>query len=466
MIVSGVVSIPSAVGSSTVFTVVGTRTLMYAQAFQAYLIDALQAGTLTIVGGDTVSATGAVSFAAPVAGKVNEAVLAQPSGTVNAGGLTATVPGGYQFLFDSYGGSATITGAATGGDVLVEGINAAATYLDEGGNNVVVFVDGNNHYVGDSTAGAGNDIIVTGSGFDTVDTGYGKSTVDSGTGRAVINLNDTGAAAAGSYNDYVYLDDGHNTINANGTRDAVVATASGQTINGGVSATQYDGVVLVSGSAAGNDVVNANGATVALFDNSTGNSVFGGTGQLIFIGGVDVAASILGGTGTTDIFGAAGDSIVFSSLDGSGTVAFVAGSGNETLYGGLAPNNLALFASNSDAASVTGVQDVLTGGAGNDTLVSGTGNETLTGGAGNNVFLIDASATGVGANIVITDFGANTGNLLGFANYTQSEIDNALAGAHTVTGAYGETDTVITLSDNTQVTFLGVSSLTGHTFGS
>ena len=75
MIVSGVVSIPSSAGSSTVFTVTGTRTLAYAKAFESYLQQSLSNNTLNIVQGDTVTATGEVSFAPPVDGKVNEAVL-------------------------------------------------------------------------------------------------------------------------------------------------------------------------------------------------------------------------------------------------------------------------------------------------------------------------------------------------------------------------------------------------------
>jgi Ca2+-binding RTX toxin-like protein len=458
MIATGVVSIPSSTGSSTVFTVTGTRTLLYAQAFQAYLDAALKAGNLDIQQGDTIAATASVSFAPPVPVDVNEAVLKGAGGA-----LSTTVPGGYQFLFDNYSGISTITGAATGGDVLVAAINAQATYYDEGGNNTVVFVDGNNHYVGDSTSGAGSDTIVAGSGFDTIDTGAGRSTVDSGTGEAVINLHDTIAGDTGTvYNDYVYLDDGMSVVNANGTRDAVVATAPGQVIDGGLSASQTDCIVLLAGSTG--DVVNGNGATISLFDSGDGNSIFGGSGQLTFVGEADINASILGGSGTTDIFGGVGDSIVFDGTSTAGHAAFLASAGNETLLGALSQTAMALYGYNGTAASVTsGVQDVLVGGAGNDTLVTGAGHETLTGGGGNNLYLIDATTDGVGGNIVITDFGASSGNLLGFENYSAAEIQSALNNAYTVTGASGETNTILTLSDNTQVTFIGVSTLSGHT---
>jgi Ca2+-binding RTX toxin-like protein len=458
MIVSGVVSIPSSVGSSTVFTVTGTRTLEYAQAFQAYLVAALKGGTLNIVQGD--STAGGVTYTGAVSGQVNEAVLIDSTG----GGLSTTVPGGYQFLFDAVNGASTITGSAAGSDVLVEGTNAAATFRDQGGNNSLVFVDGNNLYVGDTTASAGTDHIVAGSGFDTIDAGYGATTVDSGTGHASITLNDTAGGAIGSFTDFAYLDDGASTVYANGLRDAVVATAPGQTVDGGVGTGQYDGIVLLDANGAGDDVVNGGAATVALFDDAGGTSVFGGSGLLYFIGGANVSASIVGGGGTTDIYGASGDSVTFASADTDGTAVFVAGFGNETLNGALAQGGTVLYGGYSDEASVAAaINDVLTGGAGNDTLISGAGFETLTGGAGNNAFIIDANTDGAGAHITITDFGASAGNLVGFENYSASQIENALNGATTVMGAGGTINTVLTLSDNTQVTFIGVSSLTGHT---
>jgi Ca2+-binding RTX toxin-like protein len=447
-----------------VFTVTGTRTLEYAQAFQAYLEQALTAGTLNIVQGDTVAGTGHVTYAAPVSGDVNEAVLQNASGVVDASGLSATVPAGYQFLFDALSGSSTITGSAAGSDVLVTGINAAATFLDEGGENSLVFVNGNNTYIGDTTASAGSDHIVTGSGFDTVYTGTGQATVDSGTGRATIVLQDSTAGAATAFNDYVYLDDGHSTVYANGMRDAIVATAPGQTIDGGIGTGQNDVIVLVASTSDGNDVINGGAATVALFDNSSGNSVFGGSGALSFIGGADVSASVVGGSGGATIFGASGDSITYFSNVAATTAVIVAGFGNETLNGSGAQNSLMIYGATSDEASITSaINDSLSGGTGNDTLVSGAGYETLSGGGGDNLFVIDATNDGVGAHITIADFGATSGNLVGFANYTTAQVQAALDSATTVSGGGGEVNTVITLSDNTQVTFIGVSSLSGHT---
>ena len=150
----------------------------------------------------------------------------------------------------------------------------------------------------------------------------------------------------------------------------------------------------------------------------------------------------------------------------SGFTSFVAGAGNETLNAAGALTPVVIFGDNtSDSVMAGGINDSFMGGQGNDIFVSGTGNETLVGGGGQNVFYISATTDGVGANITIADFAASD-NLLGFANYTQAEIQSALEGATTVSGAGGEVNTVITLSDKTTVTFVGVSSLTGHILGS
>jgi Ca2+-binding RTX toxin-like protein len=155
--------------------------------------------------------------------------------------------------------------------------------------------------------------------------------------------------------------------------------------------------------------------------------------------------------------------VVFVSSDTAAATTFVAGTGNETLNGALAQNGLSIYGSNvSDSVASAAISDSLLGGSGNDTLVSGAGYETLAGGGGHNLFVIDATTDGVGGHITIADFTTGTDNMLAFANYSQTDIQDALNGAMTVTGAGGETDTVITLSDNTQVTFIGVTSLTGH----
>ncbi len=470
MAVSGLVSIPSAVGSSTVLTVTGGKTLEFAKVFQSVLDAAISNNTLSIAEGSS-SVSGTTSFAAPVGGQINEAVVSSDQSGGIGIGTSSTVPAGYQFLFDNVNGATTVQGPSTGISGIFAGDGAAATFISTGGNNTIAFVDGNNTYQGDMASATGTDSIAGGTGFDTINTGAGFADVYAGVGQSEITLNDTiaGTPSNTNFNDYAFLADGHSTVHANGQLDAVLASAPGQVIYGGDKASDYTAVALVPGassSVAGNSQVFADAATVAAFDQTSGNTINGGTGFLQFIGGQNVAASVTSGSGTTYIFGGAGDSISWTTPASGGTSAFIGGVGAETVDGSKATDGLLMFGYR-DTLAATGaqLQSHFIGGSGNDTLVSGGGNETLDGGSGSNVFVIGKTADGVGAHITLGDFGSSTDNLIAFSGYTQAEIDAALAGAHTTTTGLGSEATTFTLSDNTTVSVVGISSLNGHTFG-
>jgi Ca2+-binding RTX toxin-like protein len=178
--------------------------------------------------------------------------------------------------------------------------------------------------------------------------------------------------------------------------------------------------------------------------------VHGGTGSLSFVGGV--GSSTVFGNGATSIFGAAGGSITFNQQT-NGPGDFYAGAGNETLNAALSTQAVSLTGSTLTSATAS-----LVGGSGADTLVSGAGSTTLTGGAGANVFRFLASVDGSTTQATVTDFNASdTVQLIGYGSVAAA---NALAGATTIGNS-----TTITLSDNTKITFLGVSAasaLTGH----
>jgi Ca2+-binding RTX toxin-like protein len=103
----------------------------------------------------------------------------------------------------------------------------------------------------------------------------------------------------------------------------------------------------------------------------------------------------------------------------------------------------------------------LVGGSGSDVLVAGLGADTFTGGAGHNAFIFISSILGnVTQTDVITDFLASSNNAL----VLSGGISTVSA---SVTGSGSSAFTTLTLSDNTKITFLGVSSasqLTGHIF--
>jgi hypothetical protein len=442
---SGSVSVPSFQGQIA-FTVTGTNTLLYAQTFANALNNALSGKTLgyrnlstptdNTVDGQTPSATPTVTE--------QEISISGATGSYTL--LPDTPPGGVYTFVDA-SGPITVTGSGTGDDLLVAAINAATTYNDVGGNNLITFVDGNNTYLGDPSVG-GTDTIVAGSGFDSIYTGGGQASVYSGTGDALIDLRDTAAAGAtgdptsvnpADYNQFVYLADGSNTVYMNGVADVVIASAlpnsitgQGQLIFGGAGT---DLVALVppagTASAAGDDTVVSGSGTTSVYDGSNNNIMWDGTGSLTVAFADSVEGSVVAGAGTTVVYGSAGDTIDYFSTATSGSAIFVAGSGaNESV----------------DAS----------GSAGSLTMVLGTGNETLIGGSGPTNFNANFdTATGLTGSITINDFGGS--DVFNFVGYSASQ-----AGSIATNGTQTSSGYQITLSDGTKVTFAGLTTLNGH----
>ena len=87
------------------------------------------------------------------------------------------------------------------------------------------------------------------------------------------------------------------------------------------------------------------------------------------------------------------------------------------------------------------------------------GSATVAGGAGANSFIFTAGLSGGGAKDVIADFGSSAANQVILKGYGSSAVTLALAGqSHSASG------TTITLSDNTTITFTGVTSLDASSF--
>jgi Ca2+-binding RTX toxin-like protein len=454
------------VGSATIFNVSGAHTTQFAQLFENTLQAAATAGTL-FVGSESGG-----SFPTAPTGGTAEAYI----GPTQIGD-SATIPAGYSYLFDNANGATTITGSngagdsTSGGDhVLVAGVNAAATYLDMGGNNQVLFVNGNNIYQGGTASGS--DTVVAGSGFDSIYTGTGLTTVASGTGDSLIILNDTppgletmqplNGASTVPPGDLVSIDEGSATVVANGAHDYVFLNnpAAGSTVFGGTTATTSSMVDLNSA----HNVVVAESGTMNVFANASGNMVWAGTDTASttnFVSNaplpsdtIAVSNTVVGGSGTLTMFGNDSTNLTFytPAQSSPGSSTFIAGQGNETLNGAGAGSGFAAWASTDSASN-----DSITGGYGNDTLVSGAGHDTLTGGAGNNQFYITKGEIG-GAHILITDFGASAGNSLLNGGYSDSQWSQAMSTAQE-TSSGGMASLQLTFADGTQVVLQGVSSL-------
>lgn len=464
--VSGYVSVATGAHTSAIFSVSGTQTLGFAQSFAAAVAN------LPAQNYQNLSTTGGAIHGQPPAG-VTEYLLIGSGAPVSA-----TVPAGGGYVFDSWSGPATITGSGSGDTLLAGAVNTATTYNDVGGNNQIIFAEGTNLYNG--TAATGNDTVVTGSGYDTVITGTNDTTVIGGTGQSHIFLNDTSTSvtAASGYNDQAWLNDGRHTVVASGYADAVVANAAGEQIwaNGGTGSilTVTLGTQAGSGLSAGSITSDTIGATgtgnVAVWDYTSGNEIYGNTvsgGLLTFVAGPGpstggVTANVVGSSGGNVIFGNYGADINFYAPSTATSPAIlVAGGGNETLNGANSAGNQIFWGFAQDSSGSAISNEVLWGGQGNDTMVTGTGNETILSGAGANLFVVNNdTASSAAHTITLQDFGTSANNLVQFANYDAATVQQALDNA-TVTMNGSTPELTLTLG-NTTVNFVGVSSLNGH----
>lgn len=459
---SGGITISGGSGSDTIaysFTVTGTNTLRYATALQNSINSLIGP---TSGGGQGESVTPIYQGGTPAGG------LAPAPGTPvfnlipesKGGSFFINAPG---YIVDSIGGAETINGHGGGESVIVAAVNPATTYEANGSNNLVVFVDGNNTYLGTGVVGlfdTGNDTIVAGSGFDTIKTSQiGQTTVNSGTGDATVYLNDTTAASvySGVFNDHVWLDDGHSTIYANGTADAVISTAEGQTIYGGSTANSVLAVVLapVAGGGNANDYVSAGAGTATVVSDAGGNTVAAGSGVLYYVAGAGVSDTLVAGSGAVYGYTGANDSVSVSGT-GTGSFTFLVGTGNETINGAGTNESMTLFAQTDTAAG----NQVLIGGSGNNYFFAGAGSETLTGGADHNAYYINSTES-AGATITITDFGAGSNDTLVLEpGFSQQDVQTLLTG-----GTSGASGYSVTLSDGVTLNFQNLTSgsaLSGH----
>jgi hypothetical protein len=440
------VTIHGGQGSDTIsfaFTVTGTNTTLYAQAFAANV------NSLLGTGGDSITPLAPDSTASGIRLPDGTPVYVLTAPTDTAAPIpTYSIPlAGY--VLDTISGAANINLDSAGGDtVLVAAINAEATVTGAGGDNQIIFVTGNNEFIG--TADTGGDTVVAGSGFDTIYTSeIGATTVNSGTGNATIYLQDT---TVGGFNDFVWLDDGVSTVYANGVGDAIVSTVSDQTIYGdSASGAGSDlGIVLASTSSA--DVVNALGSdTTAVYDAGSDSTVTGGAGILYFLAEGAITATVDGGTGSAYIFAGAGDSITLGATSDPTGTTYLTSYGNDTLNASSSTGTL--FASLADGDSVTGPN-------GKSFLTAGGGSETLVGGTGINYFQINDSIS-AGGSLTISDFSTDGHSTLildgGFTNADVSAIESS---TNDVGG-----NLVVTIGDSTTITFTGITSgsqLSGH----
>jgi Ca2+-binding RTX toxin-like protein len=340
-----------ALGGDDVVTGTSGIDIIYGDLGNDYIIGGVAADTLS--GGDGYDVA---SYYSSVAGvNINLSLAGAQAGS---GDGTGDVLSGFEAIDGSNVGNDTLTG------------DAAANYINGRG--------GNDYITGD----AGADTLIGGDGYDVVNYNASAAGVN-------VNLNVTGAQAAGG--------DGAGDI--------------------------LSGFEAVVGSYAGNDII---------VGDTVGNYIVGGGGNDYIIGGGG-ADTLIGGDGYDSVSyytSAVGVNIDLnltsaqtSAGDGAGDVI----SGFEAVYGSNTGNDVLIGDAKSNSIFGAGGNDSLTGGAGADSLVGGNGNDTFIYNLG---FGLD----------VITDFTLGTGQtdvlrlLLGTAFDSFSEIMAAASqvGANTV----------------------------------
>ena len=444
-------------------------------------------GTIVVVGASgasvavTVDGAAAFSLAETVADAVNN--LAS-SGSLFAqdlipGGANATVPGGDtgEALLFSPGsiafpvGYEFLTIPTVSATVDETGTASATTVLAGTGNTTVIGGSGGGAFI----AGAGNNLFQgasVGGGTYTIALGDGNDSIDARSGN---NLIYTGAG-----HDQVELHGGRNTVWSSGSDNISAESDDVIGLNGSGSSVTAGEDTLVVDNGSGNSVQAGSPTSETIFGGASGRygygpgetTIIGGVndtisgggtstrpGQADIFGGIDTVVHLdsflasftfiadpgenaaLVGVTTDAVFGADAANVSYANTEGLSYL--IAGAGNETLNGAGASGSLELFGNGGNTA--------LTGGSGSDMVIAGTGNNTITGGAGSaNLFIFSEGAAG--GHDVITDLASAAGNRVGLFGYGANAAQAALAGASS-----SGSGSVISLSDDTTITFEGIS---------
>lgn len=419
-----------------------TLTLTYDSAFNAGIAAALAAAiTKGVETGSIVpvdGGTGAIQIPPPLtSGKTGEFVQSHDGLSVMLPGYkdvvvtarNATVFGSGdaheailssegELTFIATGGSGTIVAGGAAGDSPPDATTKGShsKRADDAGRHTggdMIVVPGSDSGAWGIYTGGGNDtILAVGSGNDTIAAGGGRNHIELGSGQDSIQSSGRDTIVTGS---------GHDTIDATGDARDLVRGGTGH-------------IVFLGGA-----------GSVTLFGGAGSDTFEGGSGRAVVYGGQGGNNILLGGTGRATLFGGGSGDHLYAQ--GSKAQALVAGVGNETLSAAMATGGDSLVAGSG--------RDLLIGGSGNDTFFGGTGISTMLGGSGQEVFAFVKSLNG-GTDLVM--------------NFTSlDKIDLQGYGPHAVKDAldsqtYAGGSVTITLSDNTRVTFAGVSGLTKGDF--
>ncbi len=383
-------------------------------------------------------------------------VVPTPTGTGNTLELNAsssstvpfTVPGGYTTVVDGAPTNTALPGNNTTGVGQPETINGG------GLANLLLVAYGDLVAHGELTfSGAGTaDTIMAGGGANSI-SGLLGGYVQTGDGNDTISvLTGANTVISGGGIDLIRTFSGTNrlTIGPGGTAfqsgvDTIVAGGANDTI----TVRNTDAVVF-----AGSGTINFAGGSgsESVYGSTNSTTMSGGTGSLFANGGTQGNNHIIAGDKFSIINGG-GNGDVLSAAGSAGDWIAAAG-GNETLTGGTSTGKNYLWAGSGS--------DSIGGGLGEDTIYASTGNATMTGGSGtgSNYFVFFNGQAG--GSDIIANFrpGLDQVDLVG---YGASQIAVAVGNQQQVSTPLGGGTQVI-LSDNTHITFIGLTSVSSSNF--
>jgi hypothetical protein len=400
------------------------------------------AKTETVSGNGNTAQPGFVTIAAGVTYFVDEVAIANTirgSGQTNIEAVLGTSTTAPPIVYNTGGGSGTVS-AAGGGD-----------YVALSGTKWVF--NGNV---------PGNDTVISSAGLATIGVG-GNGTYPGGQSQVPSNVVELAGAQA--------------VVNSFGTNDLIEDFAGLATINalntasiemdGGAATVHVHGVGSVkaffTGQGGGRlDFINNSTVAATVSGNvpgGTGGSVtaFGGYGGGVYVGGAGGNNSLIGGAAAVTLVAGNGNNNILEAAGFGNSYAaqneFVAGSGTSTLTADSTTGY-------NEFIGETGNLVMTSFGKGNQTYYVGAqGLETITGSraaGATNEYIFDQDRTGSGMDS-ITNFRLGTDHIDINFNGTLSGVTIKAIDAVAPSASDTAGGSLVTLSDQTQITLYGVS---------
>ncbi len=375
---------------------------------------------------------------------------------VSTAGALVRQPSGYNVIVDDAPGQIAVIGNAGAQERVQAGSGGLIYYFGAASSGTVVSGDGNTYVTNASpstsaipaaggvytvTVGAGKNTIALETGRSTISTGLGLDAVALGVSSSVVNAAGGETTVFGDVNQGDAPGTGNDTVHAGGGYVSVYGGYSNFTFMGGTGTVTVQGV-------GGSDTIFANGSTGLFATGTAGNSyVQGGNTAATAVSTFSDSGGLHVTSGQVLVGIANGDELIAAVY---GAEVLHAGAGNETLNGSYSTSNNIYYAGNNvdvNGGTFYAVTQISTG-AGSSTVFGSTGFSTVTAGPGSTTYEFVQGQAGGGA-MTITNFNPAKDQVRLFG-YAPGAAQSALAGAQA-----SPSGTVITLSDNTRITFQG-----------